>query len=122
MNGRRIVALAIIAVLAAGAWWQRASIERVIRRARGPAPAPFIVVLPLGSPGTPPAESFFANGLTQELIARLGQAPGVTVLGRSGMQRLRDLPLPTLTQTVEATAALTGSVRRSGDTMTLSLD
>ncbi|MBI4484857.1 MAG: protein kinase, partial [Acidobacteria bacterium] len=64
--------LALLAALAAVGWWQRSSLQRLWRRSMAPAPAPVIAVMPLEAMPSDPSQRFFADGLTEDLMARLG--------------------------------------------------
>lgn len=118
MNVRK-VALLLLALLIAGSAWQRDALMRVWRRTTGPVPAPLIMVYPLESSGEEP---YFGNGLTEDLVARLGQTPGLKVFGRSGASRFKAFPLQTVASTLDVSAALTGTASRSGDRVTLTLE
>ena len=92
---------------------------RAWRRTTGPVPAPLIMVYPLESTGANP---YFGNGLTEDLVARLGQVPGVKIFGRSGARRFKAFPLQTVANKLDVSAALTGTASRSGDRVTLTLE
>jgi hypothetical protein len=86
---RVIVAAVLFACAAAGAWIAREPIRRQWHRMFGSAPAPVIAVIPLELAGADPSQTFFADGLTEDLISRLGQIPGLKVLGRSSTRDYR---------------------------------
>jgi serine/threonine-protein kinase len=75
-----LVVLLLLAAIAAVAWFERAPLQRLWRRTLGPAPAPVIAVVPFD---TNPSQTFSAAGLAEDLISRLGQTPGLKVIGRS---------------------------------------
>jgi TolB-like protein len=111
-----------LGVLLAAGWLQRASLQRTWRRATGPAPAPILAVLPLEPVGGEPGESLFADGMTQDLISRLGHTPGLRVVGRAGVGRQRGRPLDEVAHDLDASALVTGIVRRSDARVEMSLE
>jgi TolB-like protein len=119
---RRLALPAIICALLLIGWWQRSAIQQTWRRITGPLPAPVLVVFPLEPAGSEASDSAFANGLSQDLIARLGRTRGFTVLGRAGAGRLRGQDIGRIAYDVDAAAALTGTVRRSGQSVAIALE
>jgi TolB-like protein len=117
-----IVLLLLLAALGAAAWWQHAALERVWRRTIGPAPAPVIAVMPLELSGTDASQMFFADGLTEDLIARLGQTPGLKVIGRSATRNLRGRDPREVAREFGAAVVLTGSVRPASVAVKISLE
>src|SRR4051794_3558191 len=87
--GRLIALLLLLAAAGAAAWYERTPIERIVRRTIGPAPPPVIAVLPLDLADADPSRTYFADGLTEDLVSRLGQTPGLKVLGRSATRNYR---------------------------------
>jgi TolB-like protein len=118
---RTIVATALFAC-AAGAWIEREPIRRQWHRAFGSAPAPMIAVFPLELVGGDPSQIYFADGLTEDLISRLGQTPGLKVLGRSGTRAYRGRAPREVARELGASVALTGSLQPSGDTARLTVE
>ena len=117
-----ILLLLLLAALAAIGWWKRADVQRMWHRTLGPAPAPVIAVIPLDLAGADVSQTYFADGLTEDLITRLGQTPGLRVLGRSATRDYRGRAPREVATELGAGAVLTGSVRPSGDTMKISLE
>ncbi len=103
----------VVATVAAGVYsvWPRL----------GPVtPGPVLAVLPLASDST--AQAFFADGITEGLIAELGRvehirviAPGTSMRYRTGPAAIRDVA-----RVSGAGRILEGSVTRSGDDVSLS--
>src|SRR5262252_6386125 len=116
--GWLVVAL-LLAALAALAWFERAPLQRLWRRAMGPAPAPVIAVVPFD---TDQGQTFFADGLAEDLISRLGQTPGLKVIGRSATRNLRGRAPRDVARELGAAVVLTGSVRPAADSMKVSLE
>ena len=117
--GRWIVMLAVLAAVAAGAWFERAPLQRLWRKSLGPPPPPVIAVVPFD---TDNGQQFFADGLAEDLITRLGQTPGLKVLGRSATRQLRGRAPQDAARELGAAVVLTGSVRPAGDTVKVSLE
>jgi TolB-like protein len=119
---RTIVAAALFACAAAGGWIEREPIRRQWHRAFGSAPAPMIAVIPLELVGGDPSQVYFADGLTEDLISRLGQTPGLKVLGRSATRAYRGRAPREVARELGASVALTGSLQPSGDTARLTVE
>ncbi len=116
-----LAALVVVALgLAALAKWD--IIRGEWRRRFGSAPPPVIAVIPLELAGPDAAQMFFADGLTEDLITRLGQTPGLKVFGRSATRGYRSRPPRDVARELGAAVVLTGSVRPSGDTVKVSLE
>src|SRR5262249_29986597 len=117
--GTWLIALLLLGGAGAAAWYQRTTIERLLRRAVGPSPPPIIAVVPFD---TDPAETFFADGLAEDLITRLGQTPGLKVVGRSATRNLRGRAPGDVARELGAGVILAGSGRPSKDTGKVSLE
>jgi TolB-like protein len=120
--GPWIAALIVLAAIAAAGWWQRAAIARVWHRSMAATPAPIIAVMPLELAGTDASQQFFADGLTEDLITRLGQTRGLKVLGRSATRAYRDRPPRDVANELGAAVVLTGSVRPQADQVKITLE
>jgi TolB-like protein len=81
-----------------------------------------IAVLPLALAEPDTSKTYFADGLTEDLISRLGQTPGLKVLGRSAIRKYRGTSPVDVAQELGAAVVLTGSVRPAGDTVKISLE
>jgi TolB-like protein/predicted Ser/Thr protein kinase len=115
-TGWTVLAL-LLTCAVAGAWIERDVIRRQWRRTLGPPPAPVIAVIPLELAGGDPSQLYFADGLTEDLISRLGQTPGLKVLGRSATRDYRGHSPRDVARELHASVVLTGSVRLSGATV-----
>jgi TolB-like protein len=120
--GRSIAVAVLLACAAAGAWVEREPIRHQWHRLFGPAPAPVIAVIPLELAGDDQSQMYFADGLTEDLISRLGQTPGLKVLGRSATRDYRGRSPRDVARELGAGAVLTGSVRPSGESINLTLE
>jgi len=63
-----------------------------------------------------------ADGLTEDLISRLGQTKGLRVLGRSATRDYRGRSPRDVAKDLGAGVVLTGSVRPTGETVKVSLE
>jgi len=81
------------------------------------APAATVAVLPFANVGGDPQNEYFSDGLTEEIIDRLGRVPGLKVVARSVMAQFkgRNADLKELESKVGASVVVEGSVRRQGD-------
>jgi TolB-like protein/predicted Ser/Thr protein kinase len=114
-----LAGLVIVVALAAAAWSERASLTRIFRHTLGPPPAPILAVVPFD---TDPDQVFFADGLAEDLITRLGQTPGLKVIGRSATRTYRGRAPRDVARELGAAVVLTGSVRPAGDVVKISLE
>jgi TolB-like protein len=93
------------------------------RPARTTAPPPnSVAVLYLDNLSRDTADAFLADGLTEEIIIRLGQVPRLEVKSRYEVQRFRGSAvhdLPALGRALDAAYLVTGSVQRAGDRVRL---
>jgi TolB-like protein len=88
----------------------------------GRAPAPVIAVIPLDLAGADRSQTYFADGLTEDLISRLGQMPGLKVLGRSSTRDYRGRTPRDVAQELHASVVLTGSARVQDNAVKVSLE
>jgi len=123
--GRRAVAMAAIvaAVVVAGGL-----IDWFVLRNRGVSPVAAttpirsIAVLPLANVSGDSSQEYFADGMTDELIATLGQLPGVNVISRTSAMQFKGTskPVREIAQALNVDAVLEGTVlvttdARAGD-------
>jgi TolB-like protein/DNA-binding winged helix-turn-helix (wHTH) protein/Tfp pilus assembly protein PilF len=76
-----------------------------------------IAVLPLANLSGDPAQEYFADGMTDELITEIAKLGDVQVISRGSVMRFKNsaVPVPEIARQLGADAVLTGSVVRSGD-------
>ena len=106
---RGAVALAAVLLVAGAAW----------RFGTGADPDRSIAVLPFVELSAAADSSWFADGLTEEVIAGLSEVPGLTVISRTSAMHYKDtkLPLRRIGEELGVGHVLEGSVRRSGTRM-----
>jgi TolB-like protein/class 3 adenylate cyclase/rhodanese-related sulfurtransferase len=116
-------ALAFVIALAVGGlvWWQPwgpefepASTERMAL----PLPdKPSIAVLPFNNFSTDPAQGYFADGMTEDLITDLSNLSGIFVIARNSSWTYKDKPIKPqqVAEDLGVRYVLEGSVRRDGD-------
>src|SRR5438477_4405971 len=85
--------------------------------ARSQLPAKSIAVLPLLNESGDPADEYFSDGLSEELIAALAQIKDLKVIGRSSSFRFKDRKEETKTigEKLGVSTLLEGTVRKQGD-------
>jgi TolB-like protein/DNA-binding winged helix-turn-helix (wHTH) protein/Tfp pilus assembly protein PilF len=108
---RRVVVLALVLSLSILAVW--------LFRSRGPAPAGIrsLAVLPLENLSGDASQSYFADGMTDELITDLAQISALRVISRTSVMAYKGArkPLPQIARELNVDAVVEGTVLRSGD-------
>ncbi len=76
-----------------------------------------IAVLPLANLSGDPEQEYFADGMTDALIAELGQIGSLRVISRTSVMQYKGAkrPLPQIAKELNVDAVIEGSVLRSGD-------
>jgi TolB-like protein/DNA-binding winged helix-turn-helix (wHTH) protein/tetratricopeptide (TPR) repeat protein len=101
---------AIIAVAAVEAWQFRS-------RSAAPGGIRSLAVLPLNNFSGDPAQDYFADGMTDQLITDLAQISALGVISRTSAMVYRGShkPLPDIARELHVDAVVEGAVQRSGD-------
>jgi eukaryotic-like serine/threonine-protein kinase len=78
-----------------------------------------IAVLPLDNLSGDPDQEYFADGITEQLIADLARIDGLRVIARTSVMQYRQArkPVPTIAQELQVDGIIEGSVLRAGDTV-----
>ncbi len=82
-----------------------------------PATVRSLAVLPFQNRSGDPAQEFFADGMTDALIADLAQIGALRVISRTSAMRFKgsDRPLPEIARELKVDAIVEGSALRAGD-------
>jgi eukaryotic-like serine/threonine-protein kinase len=110
---RRAIVAGVVAVAIAGAWFaheRRASSSAAAERATS------VVVLPFDDMTGAADGDVFADGITEDVIARLATIGGLNVISRTSamVYKKHEKPLKQIAAELNVGAVLEGSVRRSG--------
>ncbi len=110
-----VVSAALLALVLAVAFAFYAVSERPLERA--PETASSVAVLPFVNLNGDSADEFLSDGLTDDIIESLGQAPGLRVAGRTSAFRFKgkSLSVREIGQQLKVHAILKGTVKVLGD-------
>jgi serine/threonine-protein kinase len=114
-----LVVLLVVAAAAALAYPRLDAIRGWARHLFGPPPAAVIAVIPFAEQGQP--DTAFADGLAEDLAMRLGETPGLTVVGRSAVRSFRGREVSDVARQTNAAVVLTGTIQRPGGDLKLDL-
>jgi serine/threonine-protein kinase len=108
-----IAAVAVIAAAAYG-WY---AVER-------PAGLTSIAVLPFETTGTEPEKEYLSDGISEALISRLSELPGIKVVANSSSSRYKGQTpdLREVARALDVAAILAGKVVERGDSVTVSVE
>lgn len=109
-----IAGLGLFAIVAVTTWVLR--YRKVVTPSARPAISS-IAVLPLENLSGDPAQNYFADGITEELIGRLSMIRGLRVISRTSSKQFRNshLTAPEIARALNVDALVEGSVIRQGD-------
>jgi TolB-like protein/Tfp pilus assembly protein PilF len=114
-----IAAAAVAAVLITGllVWKSGVARSKPAAPSAGPVEVRSLAVLPLENLSQDPAQEYFADGMTDELIARLSKISALRVISRTSTMRYKGSKksLPEIARDLQVDAVVEGSVQRSGD-------
>jgi serine/threonine protein kinase/Flp pilus assembly protein TadD len=111
--GASLLVLAVLLVgLNVGGWR-----TRLLRLSEPAARIESLAVLPLENLSHDPAQEYFAEGMTEELITNLSKISALRVISRTSVMRYKDTkkPLPEIARELNVDAIIEGSVLRAGD-------
>ena len=104
-----VVGVLAIAGLGTAAWLYRQDIRNALLRP-APIPNPVLLVMPFEMTEDP-SRAYFAIGFAEDLASRLGEVPGLTVVGRSTITEPPAASLAARAKPLGATLALRGSTK-----------
>ena len=121
--GRKFIGIVLaMAILAAGLMFNRSFRHATFASGSRPItvsalPKKSIAVLPLLNESGDPADEYFSDGLSEELIAALAMVKGLKVIGRSSSFRFKDQKedSKSIGEKLGVTTLLEGTVRKQGD-------
>lgn len=115
LRWRAIAGMALVAILVVTVWI-------AVRHRKPAATQPktaisSIAVLPLENLSGDPAQDYFADGITEELIGRLSMIRGLRVISRTSSMQFRDphMTAPEIAKALNVDALVEGSVIRQGN-------
>lgn len=113
---RIVVAFGGLAVAIAAAWWWHAGPEAA-SPAVPPGSQPSLAVLPFADLSRAHDQAYLADGLAEEILGQLAQAPALRVVGRTSSFAFRgsNEDLRAIARKLDVDYLLEGSVRREGD-------
>jgi class 3 adenylate cyclase/TolB-like protein/tetratricopeptide (TPR) repeat protein len=122
---RRPLALGLVAaglVAAALLGWRALAPDRTAPAA-GNGPIDSVAVLPLDNLSGDPEQEFFTEGMTEALIAELGQLPGLRVISRTSAMHYKGAnePLPKIAAALDVEGIIEASVLRADDRVRLTV-
>ena len=114
---RALVGAAVIAGIAAIAWWIGLSVRRQASTSAPTGTIRSIAVLPLQNLSRDQEQEYFADGMTDELITQLAKIKSLRVISRTSVMRLKGTrkALAEIAQELNVDAVVEGSVARSAD-------
>jgi len=114
-----VVAAGVVAVVLAGVFvlWQRHGFRSRQATPEGPPVIKSLLVLPLENLSRDPAQDYFADGMTDELIGKLSNISALRVISRTSAMHYKGLkkPLPEIARELRVDAVVEGAVLRSND-------
>lgn len=105
-----LAATLVVGAAAAGAWYWRTAIAGLFSR-EGPVPRPILLVVPFQTAGSEENRAYYGVGFAEDLAARLGEVPGLNVVGRSSIVDASNVPLAERASRIGAAVALRGTTR-----------
>ena len=107
-----ILSVLLLALLFAGVAWREG-----FWRHNSPQRIESLAVLPLVNLSGEPAQDYFADGMTDELITQLAKLGNLRVISRTSVMRYKGSrqSLPEIARELNVDAVVEGSVERSGD-------
>jgi serine/threonine-protein kinase len=108
-------AVATVAVLGAGGW-------TLLKPTSASAASDSIAILPFANLSGDPAKAYFSDGIAEEIRTALARIGGLTVIGRTSSEAVRNDDAPTAAKKLHVDNILTGSVRQSPSTIRITAE
>ena len=110
-----VAGLALLVVLVAGLGLYRRALSP--NRTVGAFRITSLAVLPLANMSGDPAQDYFADGMTEELITQLSKISALKVISRTSAMQYKGAkkPLPQIARELNVDGILEGAVLRTGD-------
>ena len=106
--------VAAVAAVGAGGW--------AFFRSSSASATGSIAVLPFANLSGDPNQAYFADGMAEEIRSALARLGGLTVIGRTSSEAVRNDDAPTAAKKLGVASILTGSVRQSPSTIRISAE
>src|SRR5271166_3202991 len=116
---------ALLVVIAASGWWLVASNRpAIVTSPPAEAARLSLVVLPFANLSGDPAQDYFADGLTEDVISALGRFPDMTVISRSAAfaYKGKSARPNEIGRELNVAYLADGSVRKTGDRARVSVE
>ena len=118
-----LVAITAVAAAAVGLWqWQSGADEKRASAASAPLPPPAaemksVAVLPFVNMSGDPANEYFSDGITEEILNAIAHLPGLRVAARTSSfaYKGKNEDIAAIAKNLRVTNVLEGSVQRMGD-------
>ena len=101
-----------VVIAAAGGWF--------FLRSTAAGAVNSIAVLPFANLSGDPSQSYFSDGIAEELRSALARIPKMKVMARTSSEKVRDDDIQTAARKLDVNHILTGSVRKSPSTIRIS--
>jgi TolB-like protein/Flp pilus assembly protein TadD len=104
-----------IGVALVALWILVPSMKQRTQEASGPGSIKSLAVLPLVNLSGDPSQEYFADGVTEELIAELGKISALRVISRTSVMQYKNSrkPIPEVARELNVGAVVEGSVQRA---------
>ncbi len=134
VTGIELVIVAILLAIGGALLWRIARPSHELAAAAPPAPATAsaaapadgksIAVLPLVNTSGDPANEYFSDGLSEELISVLARIPDLKIIGRTSSFRFKNTndDSRTIGERLGVSNLLEGSVRKQGERVRIAVD
>ena len=112
-NGKQLVIAAIAGIAVFSA------VAAYATRRTGDASIHSLAVLPFSNIGGDTANTYFAEGMSDELTTELARVPGLTLASRSSVAKYKGVDAKQVGQALDVRGVIDGTVRRAGDRLRL---